>query len=154
MSSNPRFVIAVRHGDDEAGGLSREGKAQVESLVKKLAELIPPNSSVAVFNSTYGRARATAAIIGAAFKVGPQELKALGNDQYEDGPAMARLLCQEANGADVVIGVTHFEAPPGIADALSQELGLKKVHCFEPDYANGILVDRASKKVLLDLFQP
>jgi len=124
------LVIAVRHGMDIGGpdneaGLSGHGKLQMTVLTECLSKLISKEQKILILSSPILRAVESAQIIEAKFGVEHQVCDALCKDEWSDGEEQMKAILALSEGADVVIVVSHYEAPSGIANAFVKSVLIK-----------------------------
>lgn len=149
----PKIVFAVRHGKQQAGGvnLSDLGKEQIHRLREILRRLVPTSYKVLILSSPISRARESANIIGEMFGVEHQVCDELRGDDWEDGQKQVDAILAVTDGADVVIAVTHYQAPSGIAHALASSRFERAVDPEVSDNGNGFMVSLETGDVVSDL---
>lgn len=115
-------VIAVRHGTDSGTNLDDNGREQVRRLASAIREkFVRARQVVQIFSSTFPRAVQSAEIIAQELGYEYTLLPVLEGDNFLDGEAMMEELLKARNGSDVLIAVTHYDAPSGIISALSKK---------------------------------
>lgn len=150
-------LITVRHGHHQWGELSEEGKKQIADLVPRLKLILGDynKSTVAVLSSTSLRTKQSGEIIAGEFGVTNQPLGVFLYDNYDMfGNVQLRDWIVEgvkSHEANIVIIVTHFEAPAAILNIFSQARFGKKVGCFQT--ANGFanLLNLETGEVILGI---
>lgn len=137
-----KVVIAARHGQNDNGPLSRLGKEQSQELAAAILGKVGGGNSIAVLHSKTRRATETAEIIGHTLDVTPRVCETLGYDSYHHGDDMRRAVLALAAEFEILIAVTHYEAPAGIIDAfankrLGRAVASKLVDKNQPVIPNG-----------------
>ena len=121
-----RHAIAVPHGTagyaDEDRPLTPEGEAKFREAARGLARAY--DRPDALLTSPWLRARQTAAIAGAAWKIEPTETKALAGGSFEEQAAVL-----DRYPRDATVAVVGHE--PYVSELLSQLLGTKRAERLE-----------------------
>jgi len=148
-------VIAVRHGEygDGSKELNAEGFEQIEKLAKQLKTIVKHKHKVAILSSPLTRAKQSAEIIAKQFVGQVETCDELRSDGFGDGAEQMEAILKMRNGADVVIAVTHYEAPSGIINAFSQKLFGLEVSMRESEKGDGLMLCLKTGKVSEALFQ-
>ncbi len=150
-------VIAVRHGEYNRGtmDLNDEGRAQMHKLAEKLVQLVGKTKKIALLTSSHLRAVQSAEIIGSRLEIGLIKCDSLRKDEYYHyGDEVTQELENQSHGSDILIVVTHFEAPSAILNAFSGKHFGREVECFEAEKGNGGMLCLKTGEVVLDLFDP
>lgn len=138
-----RKVIAVRHGEYSGLGssesLNEDGKAQMALLTVKIMGLVG-NGRVEVLSSPEPRACQSAEIIAKELKCDYRVCQALIFDQHASGLEMMNKMLEVRGGSEVIIAVTHFEAPSGIIEAFARKHFQKQFECREAQKGNGFML--------------
>jgi phosphohistidine phosphatase len=121
-----RHAIAVPHGTpgyaDEDRPLTPEGESRFREAARGLARAY--DRPDALLTSPWLRARQTAAIAGAAWKVQPKETKALAGGTFDE---QAKVL--DAFPRDASVAVVGHE--PYVSDLLARLLGTRRSERLE-----------------------
>jgi phosphohistidine phosphatase len=121
-----RHAIAVPHGTpgvaDEDRPLTPEGEAKFREAARGLARLF--DRPDALLTSPWLRARQTAAIAGAAWKVEAKEAKALAGGSFDDHAALL-----DGYPRDATVAVVGHE--PYVSDLLARLVGTKRAERLE-----------------------
>lgn len=143
-----KMVIAVRHGDCD--DLSKElcpfGIQQVSALVEAIRNLTT-DKTVGVVSSTVVRGWQSADIIARALGTSVERSGVLTSDNYNDGEELMKELLARRDGAEVIVAVTHYEAPSGIINAFRQKHFQKGFDCLKSWYGDGCLINLETGEV-------
>ena len=124
----PKFIIACRHGDYAANSLTKFGQQQASKLAESIKNgLDSATSSALLLSSPTTRTVETAVIIGRTLGVQHQCVDLLERDYYRWGEKQMLAILELAEDHEIIIVITHYEAPAGIVDAFSQKHFGKKV---------------------------
>lgn len=133
-----RHAIAVPHGTpgfaDEERPLTPEGEARFREAAGGLARAF--DKPDALLTSPWLRARQTAEIAGAAWKIDPKTAKALAGGTFEDQAAVL-----DAYPKDATVAVVGHE--PYVSDLLARLLGTKRSERLEFKKGGVAVVDLA-----------
>jgi phosphohistidine phosphatase SixA len=120
-------LVIVRHGDYGLDRCLNEfGKKNINNLAKQLKRRIN-SDSLMILSSPLERAKESAEIIAANFKVSFKENRILcsGGGYSENFPGLLKLIRNLQYDVDVLILVTHFEYTEGFPSYFGQqELGV------------------------------
>ena len=131
-----RHAIAVPHGTpgyaDEDRPLTPEGEAKFREAARGLARL--SGRPDALLTSPWLRARQTAALAGAAWKVEPKEAKALAGGTFEEQAAVLDTFPRNST-----IAVVGHE--PYVSELLARLVGTKRAERLEFKKGGVAIVD-------------
>lgn len=149
-----KLLVAIRHaeyrGCEPNDALIPCGVEKVESLSEKILPLVN-GSKVMIFTSWTGRTVQTSEIIKE--KLGVPEVKvcdSLFGDDYSDGQDQMENVLELVgeNDPDVIITVSHCDAPSGIVDAFAKKyLGKKVLGRWESMKGSAIVLDLSSGQI-------
>ena len=140
-------LITVRHGAHERGALSDLGRTQIAALVPRIKSALGDcdGSTFAVLSSDELRAVQSGEIIAGAFGITNQLDDIFVCDHYDMfadkllKDEIVRVI--ESCGADIVIIVTHFEAPSAIIDIFAEKHFNRRVERFETKHGQANLLN-------------
>ena len=135
-----KLVIAGRHGTYGSQSLTDHGRVEAATLGKEISSRVSGVGSVALVSSPLVRATETAAIIGLALGIGHRECEILRRDLYFYGNDQMEAILELVAGFDVVVAVTHHEAPSGIINAFRQKHFGKKFQMREIQKGSGLVL--------------
>ena len=143
-----KMVIAVRHGeyDRQTKELDTLGIQQVSALAKAVRNLTT-GKTVEVVSSTTSRGQQSADIIARVLDARIERSGVLTSDQYDDGAELMAELLAKRNGAEVIVAVTHYEAPSGIVNAFRRKHFQAGFDCLESEYGDGCLINLETGEV-------
>ena len=119
-------LIAVRHGeyDHSHGSLVLRGEEQIKLLAVALSSHIK-GEKVRLFHSPFTRTAESAFILGRILNVEFEMCVALERDDFSDAnhiaDALQKQLGNSYDNVDILIVVTHFEAPAGLINHFMTE---------------------------------
>ena len=131
-----RHAIAVPRGTpglaDEDRPLTPEGEAKFRETARGLARVV--DRPDALLTSPWLRARQTAAIAGAAWKIEPRDAAALAGGTFEEHAALL-----DAYPEDATVAVVGHE--PYVSDLLARLLGARQPERLEMKKGGVAVVD-------------
>ncbi|MEI6553533.1 MAG: hypothetical protein WCO09_03105 [bacterium] len=143
-------VIALRHAKPEScevlSVLSDESEEEVKRLAQLIKKHVTKGAGVVIVHSHEIKAFHTATVLARVIDyentltIG---LLALGDDEYHSGQILMESLVQIVSGISsaikAVIFVGHYEAIPGIIDAVSRSIGGCGLERFVPNFCDGCM---------------
>ncbi|MDP2655281.1 MAG: phosphoglycerate mutase family protein [bacterium] len=116
-----KLMIACRHGHAIGNSLTGPGKQQSSKLAGYIKNKINGASNISLLASPLQRAVETAVIIGKTLGVRHQLCDKLKLIDFKFGQIQMEAILDLAGNSDVVVAVTHHEAPSGIINAFRQK---------------------------------
>jgi phosphohistidine phosphatase SixA len=149
-----KLVVAIRHaeyvGCEPDDSLAPRGIDKVKSLAEQISPLVN-GSKVMIFTSWAGRTVQTSEIIKE--KLGVPEVtvcRSLYGDDYSDGQEQMDDVLELVGekDPDVIVAVSHCDAPSGIIDAFARKyLGKKVLGRWESMKGSAIVLDLSSGQI-------
>lgn len=135
-------VIVVRHGEysDCTGKLNLEGVRQMQRLAGHLRKQVQKRQTVEIFSSPTTRAKQSAEIIARQLGVSYSVCPALESGGFDDGQLLMERLLKSRNGGNILIAVTHCEAPSGIINAFAEKYFGVSVNRGESQKGDGYII--------------
>lgn len=161
-NSGITHVIALRHAKPESGKVlsilsneSEEGVKELARLIKNYA--VKGDGGVIIFHSHSIRVIHTAITMSRA--IDHKNTLTVGHLHFgEQDFCKGHLLMEKIAdllphfpGIKTVIFVGHYEAVPGLIDAVSRDNGGSGLECFEPGCCDGAMIDLETGKITKDL---
>lgn len=142
-NSTIKTVIALRHGctDFSSDHIGSMGTWEMQKIVPVIQSRIGPGRRIKILHSAKARCAESAKILSDALNAPMEAHNSFQDDQYRDAPLMVEMAEKMADDADVVIIVTHFEAPAGIMNCISRSLGGKGYLCIEARNGQGFVIE-------------
>lgn len=145
-------LILFRHGRYNGSlELSDEGRQQMEVLAEKIRPELSGGKRALILSSTAPRARQSAEVVGGILELAIELHEVLwsDNDHVEDFDATLALIQDRQEEADVLILVSHLEYVEDFPRFFGRKVLDVPVQSMDPGYAEGCIIDCASKTVRL-----
>jgi phosphohistidine phosphatase SixA len=117
-------VIAVRHGEYSGSSLIEQGRMDIANLAKIIKQKIGEDTKIHLFHSPETRAVESAEIIAETLGCDLVECEMLSMDTFSAGRRMKENMVENVGdrACDVLIAVTHYDAPAGIIHYFRRDL--------------------------------